>query len=159
MFRGNWRRGSESNRRIEVLQTSALPLGYRAPCQKFRRSFAAAQDFACGLPLRSRPQNRSTWLPPMPRLHAERLPERKIRVMQAGQSLAKTKSPCGLRGREQNWSGRRELNPRLRPWQGRTLPLSYSRSNPVSINYRPPVGQTRTQNRQSASQNRPSSIQ
>src|SRR5689334_8094654 len=25
------------------------------------------------------------------------------------------------------WSGRRELNPRLRPWQGRTLPLSYSR--------------------------------
>src|SRR5947208_13075089 len=26
------------------------------------------------------------------------------------------------------WSGRRDLNPRLRPWQGRTLPLSYSRS-------------------------------
>src|ERR1700722_500390 len=26
----NWRRGPESNRRIEVLQTSALPLGYRA---------------------------------------------------------------------------------------------------------------------------------
>jgi hypothetical protein len=26
----DWRRGSESNRRIEVLQTSALPLGYRA---------------------------------------------------------------------------------------------------------------------------------
>jgi hypothetical protein len=25
-----WRRGSESNRRIKVLQTSALPLGYRA---------------------------------------------------------------------------------------------------------------------------------
>ena len=24
-------------------------------------------------------------------------------------------------------SGRRDLNPRLRPWQGRTLPLSYSR--------------------------------
>ena len=28
--RQTWRRGSESNRRIEVLQTSALPLGYRA---------------------------------------------------------------------------------------------------------------------------------
>ncbi len=27
-----------------------------------------------------------------------------------------------------SWSGRRDLNPRLRPWQGRTLPLSYSRS-------------------------------
>ena len=26
-----------------------------------------------------------------------------------------------------NWSGKRDLNPRLRPWQGRTLPLSYSR--------------------------------
>src|ERR1700758_2058699 len=26
-----WRRGSESNRRIKVLQTSPLPLGYRAP--------------------------------------------------------------------------------------------------------------------------------
>src|SRR5437763_14668154 len=25
------------------------------------------------------------------------------------------------------WSGRRDLNSRLRPWQGRTLPLSYSR--------------------------------
>jgi hypothetical protein len=26
----DWRRGPELNRRIEVLQTSALPLGYRA---------------------------------------------------------------------------------------------------------------------------------
>ena len=26
-----------------------------------------------------------------------------------------------------SWSGRRDLNPRLRPWQGRTLPLSHSR--------------------------------
>ena len=25
------------------------------------------------------------------------------------------------------WSGKRDSNPRLRPWQGRTLPLSYSR--------------------------------
>jgi hypothetical protein len=31
------------------------------------------------------------------------------------------------------WSGRRDLNPRLRPWQGRTLPLSYSRSNTASL--------------------------
>jgi hypothetical protein len=30
--------------------------------------------------------------------------------------------------RRKIWSGRRDLNPRLRPWQGRTLPLSYSRS-------------------------------
>src|SRR6266852_3801157 len=33
------------------------------------------------------------------------------------------------------WSGRRDLNPRLRPWQGRTLPLSYSRSDDGIINY------------------------
>ena len=29
--------------------------------------------------------------------------------------------------REFWWSGRRDLNPRLQPWQGCTLPLSYSR--------------------------------
>ena len=28
----------------------------------------------------------------------------------------------------EKWSGKRDLNPRLRPWQGRTLPLSYSRA-------------------------------
>ena len=28
----------------------------------------------------------------------------------------------------EKWSGKRDSNPRLRPWQGRTLPLSYSRS-------------------------------
>jgi hypothetical protein len=26
-----------------------------------------------------------------------------------------------------SWSGKRDLNPRLQPWQGCTLPLSYSR--------------------------------
>src|SRR5262245_63252597 len=26
-----------------------------------------------------------------------------------------------------NWSGRRDSNPRPRPWQGRALPLSYTR--------------------------------
>ncbi len=31
--------------------------------------------------------------------------------------------PCGAKF----WSGRRDLNPRLQPWQGCTLPLSYSR--------------------------------
>jgi hypothetical protein len=60
---------------IEVLQTSALPLGYRA---------------------------------------TEKTPAR-------GEGW-------------QLWSGRRDLNPRLRPWQGRTLPLSYSRSARLIIN-------------------------
>ncbi len=56
-----WRRGWESNPRIKVLQTSALPLGYRA---------AVLEAFR----------------PPVA------------------------------------WSGRRDSNPRHRPWQGRTLP-------------------------------------
>jgi hypothetical protein len=60
---------------IEVLQTSALPLGYRAT----------------------------------------------------------EKTPAQGEG-WQLWSGRRDLNPRLRPWQGRTLPLSYSRSAGSIIN-------------------------
>ena len=32
----SWRRGSGSNRRIKVLQTFALPLGYRAPIVGYR---------------------------------------------------------------------------------------------------------------------------
>ena len=51
-----------------------------------------------------------------------------------GRSLAGCSS-LGLRPKI--WSGRRDLNPRLRPWQGRTLPLSYSRSNFISINEAP----------------------
>src|SRR5260370_33501495 len=78
--RKEWRRGSESNRRIKVLQTSPLPLGYRA-------AYFKDDDFL------------------------------------------QTTNPRRLRGQKYEiWSGRRDLNPRLRPWQGRTLPLSYSRS-------------------------------
>ncbi|VTR68239.1 hypothetical protein DESC_70079 [Desulfosarcina cetonica] len=42
---------------------------------------------------------------------------------------------------KKKWSGKRDLNPRLRPWQGRTLPLSYSRSNGNAYlqNIGPPV--------------------
>src|SRR6266851_7028999 len=79
-----WRRGSESNRRIKVLQTSPLPLGYRAPAHHV--------SVPCG----------------------------------------KCPSAGNDRVWSENWSGRRDLNPRLRPWQGRTLPLSYSRSLPHS---------------------------
>ena len=45
------------------------------------------------------------------------------------------KGPSSRGHQEPNrWSGRRDLNPRLRPWQGRTLPLSYSRSTATIIN-------------------------
>ena len=40
--------------------------------------------------------------------------------------IKKAGPPAGLDSLR--WSGRRELNPRLQPWQGCTLPLSYSRS-------------------------------
>ena len=33
----------------------------------------------------------------------------------------------GFSTKGRRWSGKRDSNPRLRPWQGRTLPLSYSR--------------------------------
>jgi hypothetical protein len=42
-------------------------------------------------------------------------------------------APLWSRNKEIFWSGRRDLNPRLRPWQGRTLPLSYSRSETAFI--------------------------
>src|SRR5438552_15139470 len=33
--------------------------------------------------------------------------------------------------RREVWSGKRDSNPRPRPWQGRALPLSYSRATAV----------------------------
>ena len=48
-----WRRGSDSNRWIEVLQTSALPLGYRALSKNTnRRILAAASESQSNLLLR-----------------------------------------------------------------------------------------------------------
>ena len=41
--------------------------------------------------------------------------------------------PAGAR---RGWSGKRDSNPRLRPWQGRTLPLSYSRPAPYQNSQR-----------------------
>ena len=86
IVRNAWRRGSESNRRIKVLQTSPLPLGYRA-----FTDYLSVPARKCPLDERS--------------------------------------------GRGRFWSGRRDLNPRLRPWQGRTLPLSYSRSTKIILQY------------------------
>src|SRR5438445_4640475 len=46
----------------------------------------------------------------------------------SGNSPSDGKALAGAGLGPEFWSGRRDLNPRLRPWQGRTLPLSYSRS-------------------------------
>src|SRR5882762_10294550 len=42
----------------------------------------------------------------------------------------KRSGPAPAGSRPADWSGKRESNPRLQPWQGCTLPLSYSRSRP-----------------------------
>jgi hypothetical protein len=48
--RKGWRRGGESNPRIKVLQTSALPLGYRAGLFQFTSTlFAAMGGCECGI--------------------------------------------------------------------------------------------------------------
>src|SRR5690606_26970188 len=70
---------------VEVLQTSALPLGDGA--------------------LRTRVRKEEAGEPRLP---------------------IRTRGP-GVRNLRERWSGKRDSNPRLRPWQGRTLPLSYSR--------------------------------
>src|SRR5215475_14213653 len=51
-------------------------------------------------------------------------------LTQTAQTLVSARGQC----EQELWSGRRDLNPRLRPWQGRTLPLSYSRLA-AEVNY------------------------
>ena len=40
---------------------------------------------------------------------------------------------------KKKWSGKRDSNPRLQPWQGCTLPLSYSRSETFFVKNSPLV--------------------
>ena len=83
---------------MEVLQTSALPLG------------DGAARSVCGGCLAA---NKGDLNRPSGRRPA------------AGGRQEKSR-PDG-RDLSEIWSGKRDSNPRLRPWQGRTLPLSYSR--------------------------------
>src|SRR5580692_8298407 len=67
----------------------------------------------------------------------------KFQRVPGGRALCVTSCPLWLMNfarQKKIWSGRRDLNPRLRPWQGRTLPLSYSRSAASIINKPPPRG-------------------
>ena len=52
-----------------------------------------------------------------------------IEVLQTSALATWRRRPLSFNGwgKEEKWSGRRDLNPRLQPWQGCTLPLSYSR--------------------------------
>src|SRR5262249_48429225 len=83
---------------VEVLQTSALPLGDGAG-ETVWSTRRAVRLRACGATRDN------------PRL--ARQPQLTLRLTRVSEG----------------WSGKRDSDPRLRTWQGRTLPLSYSRSN------------------------------
>ena len=95
-----WRRRPDSNRGIRALQAPALPLGHVA----WEADIRALADEGQGV---TRTLRHDVVAP-----HPE------------------MKSPACSRAESMIWSGRRDLNPRRQPWQGCTLPLSYSRSAP-----------------------------
>ena len=113
---------------MEVLQTSALPLGDGAGRTRFvRREFGRDQER-----LQQRERSGVVSFISLPNLvpsacgrkrAAERSRRRRPR---ARSEVGNLKGPH--RAKSKKWSGKRDSNPRLRPWQGRTLPLSYSRS-------------------------------
>src|SRR5688572_2531734 len=92
---------------MELLQSSALPLG----------------DGALGENDKAGPRESPAIRPGCPE---------ECRAEAATRASKPERGPEGARRgagapAEKFWSGKRDSNPRLRPWQGRTLPLSYSR--------------------------------
>src|SRR5467141_3141583 len=65
-------------------------------------------------------------------------PGQPVRHAVVTHALGTIRYPCLRVGHLKFWSGRRDSNPRPRPWQGRALPLSYTR-----IRERPAVGNRR----------------
>jgi hypothetical protein len=84
-------------------------------------------------PLQGREANRGIWLARFP--HARIFRPGAENVATRGTRSARGCHPClgyvplpMSPGRTREiWSGRRDSNPRPRPWQGRALPLSYTR--------------------------------
>src|SRR5438128_583566 len=137
---------------MEVLQTSALPLGDGAgrtsivqgnPAASFRRGDNSEQARATRRSSATAPRitTRAAGTEPTAKRrrvdHVARscLPHDDARPSErsgaSGEARAERSEPGGVQGPPpiQNWSGKRDSNPRLRPWQGRTLPLRYSRSS------------------------------
>ena len=116
---------------MELLQSSALPLGDGAGrnsiVRGIRRVFYARlqQRKAGNISVIFLPPGRAKSKTPAAASEGRREPP------QSGGPSAQRAwgmSKGAPRARSLNWSGKRDSNPRLRPWQGRTLPLSYSRS-------------------------------
>jgi hypothetical protein len=68
-----WRRGSESNRRIKVLQTSPLPLGYRAILNNCTARPDRTESGICDFPIIPLAK---TEIPPCRLCHNDFLPEK-----------------------------------------------------------------------------------
>ncbi len=117
-----WRRGSESNRRIKVLQTSPLPLGYRAILNIVPPGRMEPQPGICDFPItpaRFACKNRD--------FHHAACAATTFRLNPSGNPATQAARKVAI------WSGRRDLNPRPSPWQGDALPLSYSRIRPQAV--------------------------
>ena len=131
---------------MEVLQTSALPLGDGAPgvhdgeretrradaqryLQQEQRRIAFIKLVIKKAPVEVTPRRsmRPRGVPSTLHVARERSGRRSARVVKRASRGA------GAPG-DKNWSGKGDSNPRLRPWQGRTLPLSYSRpARPLTL--------------------------
>ena len=75
-------------------------------------------------------------------------PPREIALLKCHQSVSpENEKPADIAGPssklclfENFWSGRRGSNPRPRPWQGRALPLSYTRIREIGGDHSPVTG-------------------
>ena len=110
---------------MEVLQTSALPLGDGASELPTEEDGRLAQPrWPRGLQC---PTSRMTAMLVLQSCRPEG-------TRGAARSNPRVKRARPVRQgpwrHKEFWSGKRDSNPRLRPWQGRTLPLSYSRPLP-----------------------------
>jgi hypothetical protein len=99
----NWRRQADLNRRIAVLQTAPLTTWVCRPFQQIHLGLEPVPPANPGLNEQAQAKAWACSFKPSGRLG------------------------LGLAPEENEWSGRRGSNPRLQPWQGCTLPLSYSR--------------------------------
>ena len=60
--------------------------------------------------------------------------------LSAKQKARCVSGPLSKSANRKSWSGRRDSNPRPRPWQGRALPLSYTRIRATDGNRAPATG-------------------
>ena len=108
---------------VRILQTLALPLGYDA-IRHFGvmpfRGYSLERETVWSLSRQPSVRTRFAGL----RLHRTSLREAESRQSIARFSKILFHSHCHYF----RWSGRRDSDPRLSPWQGDTLPLSHSRT-------------------------------